>query len=62
MIGSMLGQVAVCARCGRASLRLFVDKNVASSWSHFESLEDVLLGRELDERERRRVLAGIVLN
>lgn len=55
-------QVAVCARCGRARLRLFVDKTVVSSWSQYESVKDVLLGRELDEGERRRMLAGIVLN
>ena len=55
-------QVAVCARCGRARLRLFVDKTVVSSWSQVDSMKDVLLGRELNEGERRHMLAGIVLN
>ena len=55
-------QVAVCARCGRARLRLFVEKNVASGWSQVDSMADVLLGRELNEGEQRHMLAGIVLN
>ena len=53
---------AAGARCGRARLRLFVDQNVVSSWSQVDSMADVLLGRELNEGERRQVLTGIVLN
>ena len=55
-------QVAACRHCGRARLRLFVEKTVASGWSQVDSMADVLLGRELNEGERRTMLAGIVLN
>ena len=62
LAGRLKVQVGLCARCGRTRLRLFAGRTQVSSWSTYDSMADVLLGRELNEGERRHMLAGIVLN
>lgn len=57
-------EAASCRRCGSARLRYFDRERdfAVSSWSYAESMEHLILGRPLNEHERERMLAGLVLN
>ena len=57
-------ETGVCRRCGIARMRFSdPDQEYAYSvWDYAASMGELLLGRELDGRERRGMLVGIVLN
>ena len=63
-LGDLIIETGVCKRCGCARIRCV---NTArefyfSGWAYADSMVELLLGRELDDGDRRRMLAGLVLN
>ena len=55
-------EVSVCRRCGGARLRMYVSDYRYSGWGYADSLAEIILGRELDEREAKKVRQDLVLN
>ena len=57
-------ETGICRRCGCARLRYYdLESDFAvSRWMMADSFTEIVLGRPLDEHERERMLAGMVLN
>ncbi len=57
-------ETAICRRCGCARLRYYdLESDYAvSRWSMTRDFTEIMLGRLLDEHERGRMLAALVLN
>jgi hypothetical protein len=55
-------EACLCYRCGGARLRLYLGEYKWSGRSYLASWAELLLGRELDEHECRRMWRELVLN